>query len=482
MSDYQQPSLLNMQENSHEFQMHSPDDSSVETDEFPVSVLQVTTILRAYWKVSVLVFVFVVALAILGYMVSPKSYSGIATLLVELDSRDPLAAKSPAESAPNSFLPTQIELMQSDAVLDGVIKRLSLDHVPEFIKGIQADDPAIRDVILGRLRADLEVEPGRLGSQLVYITATASSAPLSADIANAVADSFLEQHFADTSGPSEERARRYGEELNSLKQKVIEAQAALTDFRKSSGADYLDSKTDLEADLLSATEHRLLDARNALRSNQARVDDSRGMTTSTLTSTQVSTLREEGNKLEAAMAQLRTVYGPNHPEVIALQSKIVANKAALASNQSAFAKATNSDIQVNYSEVEALQKAVAEKRAKVAQMRAYKDKEVKYVLEFESAQSVYKKALDGYDQQAFAASGQSTQIRVGSRARVPVTATKPKLIKFIALGLFGGLVLALAAPFLLEFPRRRIRCRDDIERDMKIPILLEMSHMSKDHH
>ena len=59
------------------------------------------------------------------------------------------------------------------------------------------------------------------------------------------------------------------------------------------------------------------------------------MTTSTLTSTQISALREEGNKLEASMAQLKTEYGPNHPEVIALQSKIDSNKAALQVAQAA---------------------------------------------------------------------------------------------------------------------------------------------------
>ena len=202
------------------------------------------------------------------------------------------------------------------------------------------------------------------------------------------------------------------------------------------------------------------------------------MTTSTLTSTQISALREEGNKLEASMAQLKTEYGPNHPEVIALQSKIDSNKAALQVAQSSFMKATSSDVQVNSAEVDALEKAVAAQRAKVAQIRVYNDTAVKYELEFESAQTVYKKALDGYDQQAFAASGQNSQIRIAQRARVPVKASKPKPLKFLAGGIGAGLLLALLLPFVLELPQRRIRCRDDVERDLKIPVLLEISSLS----
>ena len=444
----------------------------------PIALLQVMTILRAYWKSAVAVFVAVVALAVVALMFAPKSYSGIATLLVEFDSRDPLAAKDTADGSPNNYMPTQIELMLSDSVLDGVITRLSLSKEPEFIRGIKENDPSLRDLILAKLRTDLDVEPGRAGSQLIYITATASSATMSANIANALADSFLAQHFTDTTGPSVERAQRYSEELASLKQKVIDAQAALSDFRKSVGAGYLDSKADLESDLLSSLEHRLLDARNTLRSNQAHLGEMHGMTTSTLTSTQISALREEGNKLEASMAQLKTEYGPNHPEVIALQSKIDSNKAALQVAQSSFMKATSSDVQVNSAEVDALEKAVAAQRAKVAQIRVYNDTAVKYELEFESAQTVYKKALDGYDQQAFAASGQNSQIRIAQRARVPVKASKPKPLKFLAGGIGAGLLLALLLPFVLELPQRRIRCRDDVERDLKIPVLLEISSLS----
>lgn len=475
MSDHHPPSLVYYQENSRDQgRVAQPSE-----DDLPISVRQIVTILRAYRKVSALTFLAVVLLVGVVFVIAPKSYSGVASILVEVDSRDPLAAKESSDFSQSNYLPTQLELIQGDAVLDGVINRLSLNESPEFSRAGSENDPSRHDVTLSKLREKLDVEPGRAGSQLIYITATATNAALSADIANAVADSFLEQHYSDTAGPSMDRAKRYAVELASLKQKVIDAQTALTEFRRKSGADYLDSKTNLESDLLNSLEHRLQDTRNALRANQARVGDTHGMTTSTLTSAQISGLRDEGGKLEAQMAQLKTQYGPNHPEIIALQSKIDANRTALATIQSAMAKATNSDIQVNNSEVQSLEKAVAAQRAKVAQMTAFSDREVKYQLEFESAQAVYKKALDGYDQQAFAASGQNSRIRIASHARVPVKASKPQPLKFLALGLAGGLFAALLMPFLLELPRRRVRCRDDIERDMKIPVLAELVPLIK---
>ena len=196
-----------------------------------------------------------------------------------------------------------------------------------------------------------------------------------------------------------------------------------------------------------------------------------------LASPTLAPLREEGAKLAIRMAQMRTEYGPNHPDVVALQSQIDANKAAQAAAQSTYSSATDSDIQVNSKEVAALESAVAAQRAKVLRMKLARDQAGKYQLELDSAQTVYKKALDGYDQQQFAATGQSSRIRIASRARPPVKASEPSLKKFLVRGFGGGLAVALALPFLLEFPRRKIRCRDDLERGLKVPVLIQMPYI-----
>ncbi|WP_170643990.1 hypothetical protein, partial [Acinetobacter baumannii] len=92
---------------------------------------------------------------------------------------------------------------------------------------------------------------------------------------------------------------------------------------------------------------------------QAKNLGKRDLTTSVLTSSAMAGLRDEGNKLAAKMAQMRTEYGPNHPDVQALQSQIDANKAAQAATQSDYSSANSSDIVVATGDVDALEKAVA---------------------------------------------------------------------------------------------------------------------------
>lgn len=448
-----------------------------EGEAFPISITQITTIYKTYWRISAAVFAgtFIAVMSLM--LVVPQSYSAIATMLVDFHSPDPLAAKELSDFGPGSYLPTQIELMQSDAVLEGVIERLDLASKSEYTSGHKGGDDSLHDWISIKLRKNLDIEPGRAGSQLIYVTATASTANMAADIANAVSDSFLSQNFSDKMAPSSDRIRRYDEELASLKSKVEAAQVALTEFRKRSGAVNFDGKTDVEVELLSSLEHRLLEARNSLRSIEARSAGKKDVTTAMLASPTVTGLREEGNKLAARMAQLKTEFGPNHPDVISLQAQIDSNKAAQTAAQNTFSSATSTDSTVISKEVQSLESAVAAQRAKVARLNQYRDQAGKYQVELESAQTVYKRALDGYDQHQFAATGQSSRIRVASKARPPVKATEPSLKKFLIRGFGGGLLLALALPFVLELPRRRIRCEDDLERGMKIPVLIQLPYI-----
>lgn len=455
----------------------TPSSNAVDEDRPPFSIHQILVIQKTFWKASAAVFAVVVMAALAVSLLTTRSYLATATLMVHFNPLDPLAAKEFAESAQSSYLPTQMELMQSDAVLDRVIERLSLTTVDEFASGIQGNEAVRLGWIEAKLRKSLEIEQGRAGSQLIYVNATASTAALAADIANAVVDAYLEIHSSDTAGPSAERVARYGEGLDALKRKVDTAQKVITDLRERAGPIDFDSKGDVELSLLDALEHRLLEARNGLRVSQAKSAGKRELTTSILTSSTMASLRDEENKLTAKMAQMRTEYGPNHPDVQALKSQIEANKAAQAQTQTNYSAATTSDIVVATSEVASLEKAVAAQKYKVRQVKQYRDQAAKYQLELESAQQVYKKALDGYDQERFAARGHTQHMSVASRARPPVKPYKPNRVKYMLLGVAAGLMLALVTPFVVELPRRKIRCRDDIERDMRISMLLELPNI-----
>ena len=119
-----------------------------------------------------------------------------------------------------------------------------------------------------------------------------------------------------------------------------------------------------------------------------------------------------------------------------------------------------------------LSEAVAAQRAKVLETRRMQDEGSKLLVERDSAQAVFKRALDGYDQILFAAVGHDANVSFVSRATPPVKATKPNKMKLFVMGSFVGLLLGFAGPVAYElFYDRRLRCRDDIERGFGIPVL-----------
>ncbi len=121
---------------------------------------------------------------------------------------------------------------------------------------------------------------------------------------------------------------------------------------------------------------------------------------------------------------------------------------------------------------------VEEQRLKVLNVRRLQDEGTKYALELESAQTVYKRALDGYDEIMFASGGHTTNVNFVSRAVPPLKAAKPNKVKILFGSILAGLILGLAGPLAYEIlVNRKIRCADDLERSFGIPVLIELDEI-----
>jgi len=107
------------------------------------------------------------------------------------------------------------------------------------------------------------------------------------------------------------------------------------------------------------------------------------------------------------------------------------------------------------------------------QLRNLQDEGSRLQLELESAQTVYKRALEGADQTIFASSS------TVSRAEPPIEPDKPNKMLLMLLGVIAGGALGVGLPLYMElFFNRRLRCREDMERDFRLPVLAEFHHIA----
>ena len=176
-----------------------------------ISVLQIISILRCYWKASAITVVALIAVSFLVIKLLPKSYVSTATLIFNYENKDVLAGRDFPSSQAGTYIPTQIELILSQVVLDPVVDRLKLTADPEFVRGFSGTPAALNEVVTNNLHDVLTVTPGT-GGQLLYIAVPSKSPERAAQIANAVADEYLKQERERTNAPAAERAERYSKQ------------------------------------------------------------------------------------------------------------------------------------------------------------------------------------------------------------------------------------------------------------------------------
>jgi succinoglycan biosynthesis transport protein ExoP len=438
-----------------------------------MSLAQIVAMARARWKPIVIIAVSITVLGALAIKSLPKTYTATSTLIVNSDEKDPLAGSDLPVGMIANYVSTQIELLTSPIVLLPVVDRLRLAQDKNFTAGFSGSTEALREFVEKNLALSLQVERGS-GGQLIYISAASKNAARAAEIANAVADVYMEQDRRRLEGPANERAKRYVEELAELRNKATLAQDKVTAFRKENGIGDMTGTGDTEIEALDTLHQRLLETQNLRRSLEAKQPGQQPSNNEALAAGAVQALKAQLDSQLAQLARLQGTYGPQHPKIREIQGQIDLTRRSLADGQRELAENGPTELARTRELEQKYVRAVAEQEAKVAILRQARDEGSKLVLELESARSVYKHALDGFDQIMFQAVANHTNISVVARAVAPLRASKPNKMKLLLMVLLAGIGLGALVPLGYEmFVDRRLRCSDDIEREFGVTVLAQ---------
>lgn len=443
-----------------------------------ISIAQVLSMIWAHWKKIVLITLIATSLATVTIKFLPKTYTATATLIVNMDLKDPLAGRDFPVEGMSSYVATQIELISNRIVLQPVVDRLNLTADRSLAGGYSGSKDGLLDFVERNLAASIQVERG-MGGQLLYLSVSLRDPEKAAIIANAVADVYIAQDRERLNNPASERAQRYTEELAELREKVAAAQDKVTAFRKQNGiSDITAGSSDTEVQALENLQQRLLEAQNLRRSLEAKRAGEQISADEAMGSGTVQSLRQQLTSQQAQLALLRSTYGPAHPKVRDLETQIALTRQSLANETRVLSDNTVTELVRTKDLEQKYLHAIAEQQAKVLSLRQAQDEGSKLILELESAKSVYKHALDGFDQIMFQAVANHTNVSFVSRAVPPLHPSKPNKFKLLMMALVAGLGLGIVAPLAYEyFYDRRVRCRDDIERDFGIAVLAQFNRV-----
>ncbi|EJL83834.1 chain length determinant protein EpsF [Polaromonas sp. CF318] len=441
---------------------------------------QFLLILRARYKVAVLIILLAISAALAVSLVLPKKYTAQTAVLVDVRSPDPVAG---AGSAPiqglvaPSYMATQVDIIGGDRVAQRVVKMLKLDENPRTKeRWMEATEGrgTLEGWLADSLQKRLDVRPAR-ESNVINITYKGSEPEEAANVANAFAQAYLDINLALKTEPARIYAEWFDEQTKASRAKLEEAQARLSEYQQKAGIVSSDERVDYETTKLAELSSQLTTVQGDTTDSQSK-RGSRGDTIAeVMQSPLINGLKADVARQEAKVQEVSVRLGENHPERQRAESELAALKSRLASETARINASIETTYRVGKDRERELQGAVGAQKARVLALNKQRDELNVYRRDVESAQRAYETVSQSASQTRLQSLTNQTNVVRLNAATAPVNPSSPRLLVNLLIAAFGGTLLGIACALLLELANRRVRSAEDLVQMLELPVLASIS-------
>ena len=439
--------------------------------------LQMLFILRARYKMALLVAFLTVATVLIGSHFIPRQYTADTSLMVDVRAPDPVAAiLMPSTVFPGS-LGTQVEIIKSDRVANKVVAMLGLTTNPavkEMWLNATKGRGKMDDWIATLMQRGLTVTPSR-DSTIVDIAYRGTDPAFVAAVANAFAQAYIETSVELKVEPARQYSRWFGDQAKVLRENVEKAQARLSDFQQKSGIVASDDAMDYElaklndlSSRLTAAQGEVRDAQSKQGSGSAAVD----MLPDVMQNTVVQTLRSNIIQQEAKLKEAAGNLGTKHPQYLRMEAELAELKTKLIQETGHVASGYSASAIVGKTKEAEIKQAFEAQKAKVLKMKNDRDQISVLVRDVDTAKRAYEAVTTRYNQTNLESQSTQTNISVLAPAIAPLEPSFPKpLLQMVLMAILIGIALGCGTAFLLELLDRRIRSAADLAEMLQVPVL-----------
>ena len=273
---------------------------------------------RHFWKILAFVATCVLVTAIVTARLQPI-YESVATVDVDFSAPSGVVGQDSTNAYiddPSTFLATQIKLIESDAVLRPVAEQFHLLN-PKRQESVTAP------VSLGALHV---TQPS--GTNLLLISYRSTDPRQAADIANAVANSFLARTYNLRIRSSSTLSSFMEKQLDDLKAKMEQSNLALAQFEKDLDVIDPEDKTNILSSRLLQLNSEYTTAQIDRVNKQAALEAIKADSIEAAEiSPQGGSFAKAGDALTLAQqhfAMVKATFGPNHPEYRKAEAQLAA--------------------------------------------------------------------------------------------------------------------------------------------------------------
>ncbi len=419
------------------------------------------------WTLIVSLVVVTAAAALISLRMTPI-YDAVARVSILSQAPDILNFKDNQQSSESidqgSSIGTQVNILQSNTLALLVIRNLGLNNRTEFagkerstttggipVSGSSAQTLEREDQLIRVFHSNLKVLPVP-NTAIIEIKYSSPDPRLSAEVANSVANTFIEQNIKARFDSTMQAADWLSKQLADLQITVETSQARLVDYQKAHGIVGTDDKQNLTFEKLNELGKQLTQAQADRIQKESLYQIAKGTNPDALASVlqdpALASLRQQQTQLQTQYAQVRTQFGSEYPKALEIQNQLnEINKAYQEELQSGVLRVQN-DYYTAVKREQMLKAALDEQTAVANQLD---ENAIEYRIlkqEADSNRQLYDGLLEKLKEASLAAGLNSSNIRIVDKARIPLVPARPNVPRnmlFAALlGLFGGVVVAFA--------------------------------------
>ena len=434
-------------------------------------------------------------------------YTATATIQIDregarvLDKESDVVASEVMVQA-EEFFETQYGLLRSRSLAERVADSLGLANSNTFLESMEVEPPVAdigtaaertalrRELVLNVVQANLGVSPVA-GSRLVVVSFDSPDPQLSARIANAFAENFI-QASLDRRYESTSYVRDFLEErIAQTKSKLEDAERQLVSYasqqqiinvtdatEEGGGQESLASRNlvTLNASLAAATaariaaEERWRSARNTPLASLPQV----------LANGAVQRLNEEKARLNSEYQQKLSIYQPDYPEMRQLRARITELDRSIVEIGGTIRDSIRSEYTTAVNEERALLGQVNGLKGDVLNLR---DRSIQYNIlqrEVDTSRTLYDGLLQRYKEVGVAGGVTVNNVSIIDRADPPRGPSKPNMLLNLVIATLLGIGLGVLAALLFEALDETLATPEDIEQKLGLPVLGVVPLLEKD--
>lgn len=405
-----------------------------------------------------------------------------------------------ASDADQEFYQTQYGLLRSHSLAERVATKLRLNDDPAFFKmfGVDPKDHGVQAAQNGRFAAtdrdartrlaadillkNVNVNPTRL-SRLVDLSVTTPDRILSAKIANAWAENFiqatLQRRYEATSYARDflenrlEQLRRRLED--SERQLVLYASSQrIINLPTTGGPSDSRAERSIVADNLANLNEELSKAIAERIRVQARYDQFRtraGDASEALDNSAINTLRARRAELAADYRRLLTQFEPGYPTVQALKAQIDQLDRSIGREEGRISGSLGSDYKGALDRERMLSQRVENLKAGLLDLRRRSIQYNIYQREVDTNRALYDGLLQRYKEIGITGGVGVNNIAIVDPADKPDRQSSPKLLLNLLLSMILGTAVGAGLALLLEHTDESIMDPTEIRQRLGLPLL-----------